>query len=734
MLARSSGQQFQVESPAFKRLKAIPWAEEAEVGSIGVTWAENFYFARELNHGKLPLWDPYTGGGVPILDNGQSRPFNPFRLPFYLYPTSWMYSLTLFVGLVFGGVGAYLWLSRRGFSPAALTLGTGLFVLNPWVLDRLVLTDSGAYFVLPWCLLSLEKAVWRSWPSIARAALCFVIMGHSGHPVVFMIMACVAFAVYLFSQIRPGNNLESFSNRAKIMVVSTALTSICLAVLWLPLLKLLFLGYIYKKYAWFDYEYSWKSLTVLPSDMFMPPAVAAVLSCSLLAWKRLPKVWVTLLVAIFLVLFPLPWVGTRPSRLLSYLGVPSMYLKGVFWASLSFLTPYGLDAYRALRKAETMVAFSVGAAMLAVTGWHFVSLPMARNDISVFPATAFLLLALGLLAFVGLRTARQSLSALLMSAIALAPLAFPLSLNRLMWNTVDFKTNPVVEWLRANQSHARTASVDFRLSFAIPPNLGQAYGVRCVEVIAVIFLNNYWSMFHPPRPFPTAVFFDSLSTNVLSQMGASVVLLPNDAFSSGLDLLIKGTLFSAYSIPGAHGRLYFAERACHYKPSTTLASQILSLSQGTDAVAVVEAMGNPVPAVIPEISHGNGKAVFERDDTDHVIVCTECPSEGLLVLRDSWYPGWTAFIDGERTPILRINGCFRGVVVPAGKHKTKFVYRPILVYVAGVVSLLALLLVMLSSARKSSTDGSRHQKWNDSCQGIPKELNRLKKFFTGPSE
>jgi hypothetical protein len=165
-------------------------------------------------------------------------------------------------------------------------------------------------------------------------------------------------------------------------------------------------------------------------------------------------------------------------------------------------------------------------------------------------------------------------------------------------------------------------------------------------------------------------------------------------------LLVKGPLFSAYSIPGAHGRLYFAERASHYKPGTNFPTQVLSLSQDTDAVAVVEGMGNPVPEVIPEIPFGRGKAVFERDDADKVIVRTECSSEGLLVLRDSWYPSWLAFIDGKRASILRINGCFRGVVVPAGGHAVRFVYHPILVYVAGGVSLAATLLITVVCVQK----------------------------------
>jgi uncharacterized membrane protein YfhO len=117
-------------------------------------------------------------------------------------------------------------------------------------------------------------------------------------------------------------------------------------------------------------------------------------------------------------------------------------------------------------------------------------------------------------------------------------------------------------------------------------------------------------------------------------------------------------------------------------------------------------MGNPLPEVIPEVTSAKGKAVFEKDETEEVLVRTESPLECLLVLRDSWYPGWMAFVDGRRCPILRINGCFRGVIVPPGEHRIRFVYRPILVYASGAVSLLAVLFVIFVSLWKGPTSGT----------------------------
>lgn len=48
----------------------------------------------------------------------------------------------------------------------------------------------------------------------------------------------------------------------------------------------------------------------------------------------------------------------------------------------------------------------------------------------------------------------------------------------------------------------------------------------------------------------------------------------------------------------------------------------------------------------------------------------------ILVLNDTWAPGWKVHVDGVLRPILKANLLFRGVFLDPGTHKLEFEYRP----------------------------------------------------------
>jgi uncharacterized membrane protein YfhO len=54
---------------------------------------------------------------------------------------------------------------------------------------------------------------------------------------------------------------------------------------------------------------------------------------------------------------------------------------------------------------------------------------------------------------------------------------------------------------------------------------------------------------------------------------------------------------------------------------------------------------------------------------------TESDGPGYLVMRRGFARGWTAQLDGSPAPVLRANGKYRAVRVPAGRHRAVLRYR-----------------------------------------------------------
>jgi uncharacterized membrane protein YfhO len=65
-------------------------------------------------------------------------------------------------------------------------------------------------------------------------------------------------------------------------------------------------------------------------------------------------------------------------------------------------------------------------------------------------------------------------------------------------------------------------------------------------------------------------------------------------------------------------------------------------------------------------------------------------SDGYLVLSEHYYPGWKAYLDGERTAIICANYLFRAVPVSKGKHRVSFLFQPGSLYLGVVLAILSL--------------------------------------------
>ena len=93
--------------------------------------------------------------------------------------------------------------------------------------------------------------------------------------------------------------------------------------------------------------------------------------------------------------------------------------------------------------------------------------------------------------------------------------------------------------------------------------------------------------------------------------------------------------------------------------------------------------GMPAPGAAARVSYGHNRIDIE----------TECETAALLVLSETFYPGWEATVDGEPSKIFNTDFLLRGVAVPAGRHRVGMRYRAPAARYGAAVSLATLLLL-----------------------------------------
>lgn len=92
------------------------------------------------------------------------------------------------------------------------------------------------------------------------------------------------------------------------------------------------------------------------------------------------------------------------------------------------------------------------------------------------------------------------------------------------------------------------------------------------------------------------------------------------------------------------------------------------------------------------VSPGRIVATTWREERVRLVTRATAPS--VLVLLDRWYPGWRVTVDGEPAALLRANGVFRAVEVPAGEADVQFEYAPLSLAVGAALSAVGLLAML----------------------------------------
>ncbi|UCD57216.1 MAG: YfhO family protein [Candidatus Hydrogenedentota bacterium] len=204
----------------------------------------------------------------------------------------------------------------------------------------------------------------------------------------------------------------------------------------------------------------------------------------------------------------------------------------------------------------------------------------------------------------------------------------------------------------------------------------------------------------PQYNHPLAVSFSQriphLESAALRLLGVRFpVRMPEEEpFTHRYPMIYQGGGFAVYEAGNALARAFLVSSVIAAGDRDAL--ELLRSDRFDPAAAVIVPEDTALP--FPVVPHGEsaGDAVFKHDEPARVVIETSAPENSLLVLTDTFFPGWRATVDGVPAEIIRADYMFRAVAVNGGRHVVEFEYRPaslkigIALSIAGIVVLLVL--------------------------------------------
>jgi hypothetical protein len=671
---------------------AFPYEGGSQFTDLAVTFYPHaLHVQRSLQGGEIPFWSDSILSGFPFAANPQSGLWYPPGWPAFFLPLPLGFNLLMALHLVWGGLGLFTFLRRRGLSLPAALLGGLAFTAMPKLFAHVAaghLTLIYAVCWTPW-LLAAETAPRRS--LLAGAVLGLIL---AANPVWVIPAGLIWLAYRLYHRRFETSGQPSDSE---------PLTRFGLRTLAQPLIALLVAAPV------------WLLLLELvgrSTRQAMTPADTLTLSLQ-------PGRLMGLLVPDFPVYAEYAlYMGALPLLMIVYAwSVPRVRARTGFWLMtllVSLLLAFGsylpgMDALASLpgfslMRVPTRWLFLAGlsGAIILAEGVDYLYRggDLVKPD-PVFwmtPLAVFPSLILAGLAYLGeplppqfiwaavllpvclllvILRQRTRLPAAIWVSLALVALA--VDLCGVDWQGLTFRSaeevlgeqEEIAQYLSLVGGPYRTYSP----SYSLPQQTAAYYHLRLADGVEPLQLESYVRYFAQASNIPYTRYSVTLPPEPMTAAEAEPNRSEPDA--ARLGWLNIGYLVSAYDLrseglesirTGESTRLYrnrLAQPRAWLQPDPTFPSAEVepAFVTGTVNRRMVQATG-----------------------------------PGFLVLSQAAYPGWHASLDGQPLPVTTIGDLFLAVELPAGEHLVEFQFWPTLLTPALIASVAGwgILIVTLS--------------------------------------
>ncbi len=692
------------------------WLESPDMSNLMLPWMQ--FEASEWHQGRFPMWDPNSWTGQPLFGQGQPGAAYPLNWLMFWMPLNshgwlrqdvlhWYYVLIHFLaaltcyalarelgrsrgasivaGSIFalGGYVAYtdwpqmlngavwaplvflyIFRAARGVRVLSSSLLSGFFLGATWLVGHHQLP-----LFVSIAAASLWVAVVASSQSVARiarlAVLAFIITGMTSAFQTFPMAEYGRQAVRWVGVEQPEGLGETVSYE---LHKEHSLKPISLIGLIVPGIEpgayssfvggaSLTLGLIGLTLGWKDRRVRWLGATMLGGIVFALGAnsvfhgmIYAVLP--LVDKARVPEAW----------------------SIVFMLGLAPLAAFGVDWLAL----PEGASVTR----PAGWILFGFAAVLIFASLFFYAArVPLAISDNRMVITAFVALLLAGLMA--GLRSG--GLSARAGSIAVLGLILFELGNVTDYWlpSTEDHTHTQYLSRMAAHFDIARylRAQGEFaRFTYdekEIPYNIGDWYGIEAFNAYAASVPASLWA-------------HDIFSGRVQDILGIRYYVGKTAARPDQSEVFIGQAGVNVYENSNAFPRVWSVHQS----------RKVIGQKQARELLGDAGFNARNEVFLIAEVpprlaSCTDDEVWMPRHEPNYVRIEAQMQCKGMVILTDTWFPGWRATVDGKSAKIERAYGMVRGVLVEPGNHTIEMRYRPLSIYLGAALSLLAAGIVIV---------------------------------------
>ncbi len=666
---------------------------------------------------ELPLWNPYSFSGTPLLANFQSASFYPLNILFFMMPFSLAWSFIIFLGPLLAGIFLFLYLDSLRLSKWASSLGAITFSFSGFFISWLEWgTIAHAVIWLPLILLSIDKifAIYQErkfsifnfqfliWQIIFIFSLLSSLF--AGHLQIFFYLFIFSWAYFLARWMQSCWQKKILF----LFIILNSLFIILASIQWIPTLQLISLSARNVDVvgingpSWFM---PWQHLIqfVVP-DFFGNPTtlnywgvwnygefvgyagiIPLILALFAMFFRKDKKALFFGTMLFLSLIFSLP---TFFAKMPYYLNIPLVStsqptrLLFVIDFCLAVLTALGFDYILKLKKKNTIIYPLIFISIVFAGLWIFIPrehLMVVRSNL-IFPTLLLVSSWVLFIAWLLIRDKKRPvfiICVLIMGIAVFDLLRFGWKFTPFTQKSYVFPAVKAITFLQKNLEEFRIMTTDSRI---LPPNFSVIYRLQSIDGYDPLYLLRYGELIaalerkkadiSAPFGFNRIITPHNFDSKIIDLLGVKFVLSLSELESSSLKKVFQEGETRIFENKNVLPRVFFVSRITYAKDNKEAIGLMLDDSFIPSDAAIVEFTQGDVS--VPSLGWKVGEAEITQYSENKIVINTKNIGNGFLVLTDSYYPAWHATVDGDEAKIYRTDYNFRGIVVSAGEHKIEF--------------------------------------------------------------